>query len=166
MLKVIALYLAAITPLNGQSDKPFYFRSYENASPAIEQYKILGTFGLDKSTFSLSLSFYNGKWHVEIMNGRKRIRKLILNDSYNSIPVNRIVVTTSGGGSDLLIIIPFGKPHSECFLNGEDVYSNIVIESSDQISLEHFPKCGLETIDLPIKKVGDALEIGPPPKQN
>jgi hypothetical protein len=164
LTSVILPLLAAITASESEGDKPFYFRSYENASPTIHQYKIVGTLGSAKILFTLSLNFSNGRWYVDIAERGKPVRKIILDKAYNSIPVNKIVVASDGSSSNLLVIIPFGSPHSKCFLNGEDVYSNIVIEANGRIGLEHFPECRMQTATLPVKKLKNAVEVGPPPR--
>jgi hypothetical protein len=160
---IVLSILAAASVLETPDDKPFYIRSFENPSPTVDRYSISGTFGPDKTSFVLSLDYIKDKWHVGIKEGDKPARKLILNSAYKSIPINRVGIATDGSQHKLVVIIPFGDSHSNCFINGDDVYNNIVIEAGDKISLEHFPQCNPETVSLSTKKRGGSLEIAPPP---
>jgi hypothetical protein len=160
----IALIAAVSAGAAEGGDKPFYFRSFEHAAPSVNHYRISGSYGTNNDPFALSLDFRKGQWDVEVKQRGSAPLKLRLDKVYNSIPINRILVAAEGDGRDLLVLIPFGTPRSECFANGSDVYDLVVIEKNGEITLEHFPKCDLEIINLPVERSAETLEVGAPPQ--
>lgn len=163
---MFASFVALLTAMAGVpssgDDKPFYFRSFEYGSPAIEQYKLAGIYGRKKTPFIVELNFRNGQWNLKISSGRGPLQNLRLDKAYNEIPVNRIAVAAGGAGDDLVVLIPFGKPHEECFANGEDVYDEVVVDGG-HVTVEHFPKCKLAIANVSVRTSRGLEIVGPPP---
>jgi hypothetical protein len=170
LLKIATYFLAPMiyqTPESSGSvstdDKQIFVRSYEHRSPTIEQYKVAGVFGAEETPFALSLRFREGQWDVQLESGNRAPVKIRLDKAYNSIPVSRIVVSAEQDEKEVVVMLPFGKPHSECFVNGDEVYSQLAIMNDGKVSLEHFPNCAFaETRPAVIRSRG-ALLVGPPP---
>lgn len=153
--------LAAGSPVN---DKPIFFRSYEYPSPTIEKYEIAGVYGVDEIPYAISLQLRDEQWEVRLESGRHSPIKVRLDKKYNNISVSRILTVAEPEQKRFVVLIPFGNPHSECFANGDDVYSQLSIGSDGRVRLEHFPKCAFEETSPPVSQSGGLLLVGPPPR--
>jgi hypothetical protein len=171
--EIAAAFLAALafqatdytdSPAPEADDKPIFVRSYEHPLPTVREYKVAGVFGAQETSFVLSLRFRNGQWDVQLESGIQSPLKVRLDKAYNSIPVSGIVAAVEDGDRRLVALIPFGKPHSECFGNGDEVYSQLSIRSAGEVRLEHFPKCVFEEGAPPVSKSRGVLLVGPPPQ--
>ena len=172
--KITAAFLAALvlqapdsagSPAPEADDKPIFVRSYEHPSPTVRRYEVAGVFGAEETPYEISLQFRNSQWDVQIKSGSRTPLKVRLDKAYNSIPVGGIVVAMEDRGRGFVVLIPFGKPHPECFGNGDEVYSQLSIRSAGEVRLEHFPQCVFEEGAPPVSKSHGMLLVGPPPQR-
>ena len=169
--KIAASFLAVLVPQAPDAagspvadDKPIFVRSYEHPSPTVQEYKVAGVLGTEETPYAISLRFREGQWDIQLENGSRAPFRVRLDKAYNSIPVSRIVVAMEDGGRRFVVLIPFGKPHSECFANGEDVYSQLSVGSEGRVRLEHFPNCAFEEAVPPVGQTRGVLLVGPLPQ--
>lgn len=161
-----ALMLSAGGPADERppedGDKPFFMLSFEHALPSVLEYREAGVFGSRKTPYAVSLRFRAGQWDVQLDRDGKLLLKARLDKAYNRIPINRMMVVSLDGDRQFVLTIPFGTPHTECFANGEEVYSQLAMQSEGKINLQHFPKCRFEEAPVQIRKSGGVLLVGPP----
>jgi hypothetical protein len=150
---------------DAEGDKPFFFRTYEHPSPLIREYRLGGMYGKRADQpFVVDLR-YDGQWDVRLERTGRPPVMLRLDKAYNAIPVNRIMVAADGDDENLILLIPFGAAHTECFANGAEVYSQIVIGSGERaISLEDFKDCAVDEVLPPLKHIDGVISVGPPPQ--
>lgn len=171
MFTNLALALSAILssvggePTSGRTDedKPSFVRAYEHPSPVIREYRLAGIYGKHEQPFVVSLRFHDGQWDVRMERTGRPPLVLRLDKAYNAVPVNHIMVATDGEDENLIVLIPFGPAHAECFANGSEVYNRVVINSGkEEVSLEDFQDCELKEVSPPVKRVNGVLSVSAP----
>jgi hypothetical protein len=163
---LVALALSAPGPVDeptpGAEDKPFFMRSFEHALPSVLEYREAGLYGARKTPYAVSLRFRSGQWDLQLERDGRLLLKARLDKAYNRIPINRVMVASQDGDRQFVVSIPFGTPHTECFANGDEVYSQLAVQSEGKINLQHFPKCRFDEAPVKISKSGGVLLVGPP----
>lgn len=171
MILTLAFALAAAAlPASGEpaterseGDKPFFIWAYENPSPAIREYRVGGIYGKSSQPFALSLHFRNGQWDVRVERTGQPPLSLRLDKAYNSIPINEITVATDGNDENLVALIPFGAPLTDCFANGADVYNRLIISTEkEEVLIEGFDDCKLRETSPHITRRDGIVWISPP----
>ena len=139
------------------TEKDFLFDVSEGVPPELTKYALEGRFDA-KRPFSLEIALQGDHWTIKFRYAGTEAQAFTLQSKkYPSLHFERaFVATRSPSLADpfILVVIPFGEPQTECFLNGEDVFRQVVLfyDAGRLVSVEErvFEDCNSEWRKLPL----------------
>ena len=140
-------------------EKDALIDSYEGYFPELTAYVLKGHFGT-KRPFELEIAMQGEHWAIRFRDAETDGRAFTLRSKkYQSLHFERVVVVTgspSPTDPHILVAIPFGEPQTRCFLNGEDVFRQIILNyhAGKLTSVEErvFDGCRAEWRTLPLDR--------------
>lgn len=160
LVSIVAAFLAAQSYAHANPvspEKDMLIDSYEGFAPEITRYAIEGRFD-EKRPFGVEIARQGGHWTIRFRYVGNEAEAFTLPfKNYPSLHFEKIfVVTRSPSFADphVMVVIPFGEPLSECFLNGEDVFRQVILgyDAGKLTSVEErvFKDCDEEWRQLPL----------------
>jgi hypothetical protein len=117
---------------NSQPEREIYVRSIEGPSIRVNHYQLRGSFP-DGDRVRVMLTENNGTWTMRIRRAGRTRQVEFPVAQFPALHLNRVGVALLRGNrsaSTLLIVVPYGSDHETCFINGEDVFSELRLYES------------------------------------
>jgi hypothetical protein len=130
----------------GQYDKSFFADAIEGDTGKVVLYSHSGTLLAGEVEFFITSRKIDRGWEFSYAEQDRSSVKIRIGGPYEaSLPARLTVFVPNARRDARVILIPFGRPNTSCFINGSEVYQNLAVTIINghvvDVTELRFPEC-------------------------